>query len=80
MAKQANKPQIAEDQNPDGTNFDSKAMLAENAEKGTVVKFADHVEVRLLKDTVYQKAGKVYSPHRVKALALVKQGIAELVK
>jgi len=79
MAK-VDKQQLAEDQNPDGVNFDSKAMLAENGKNGTVIKFADRVEVRLLKDTIYQKAGKVYSPHRVKAEAMVRQGIAELVK
>lgn len=79
MAK-VDKQQLAEDQNPDGVNFDSKAMLAENGKNETVIKFADRVEVRLLKDTIYQKAGKVYSPHRVKAEAMVRQGIAELVK
>jgi hypothetical protein len=79
MAK-VDKQQLAEDQNPDGVNFDSKAMLGENGKNGTVIKFADRVEVRLLKDTIYQKAGKVYSPHRVKAEAMVRQGIAELVK
>ncbi len=68
------------DINEDGVNFDAKAMLIENGEKGTIVRFSDRVEVRLLKDTVYQKAGKVYSPHKVKAEALVKQEIAEYVK
>jgi rare lipoprotein A (peptidoglycan hydrolase) len=61
-------------------NFDAKEMLKENADKGTVIRFSDRAEVRLLKNTVYQKAGKVYSPHKVKAEALVKQGIAEYVK
>jgi len=61
-------------------NFDAKEMLKENADKGTVIRFSDRTEVRLLKDTIYQKAGKVYSPHKVKAEALVKQGIAEYVK
>jgi hypothetical protein len=68
------------DINEDGVNFDAKAMLIENGEKGTIVRFSDRVQVRLLKDTVYQKAGKVYSPHKVKAEALVKQEIAEYVK
>ena len=70
----------AEDQNPDGVNFDAKKMIDDNSEKGTKVKYTDRVAIKLLKDTVYQKAGKVYSPHRVKALAMVEQGIAELVK
>ena len=70
----------AEDQNPEGTNFDAKKMIEENTENKTKVKFTDRVKVRLLKDTVYQKAGKVYSPHRVKAEALVAQEIAEYVK
>jgi len=70
----------AEDQNENGTNFDAKKMIEDNTEKGTKIKYADRVAVRLLKDTVYQKAGKVYSPHRVKAEALVKQEIAEYVK
>lgn len=71
---------VAEDQNPDGVNFDAKKMIEENTEKGTKVRFTDRVKVRLLKDTVYQKAGKEYSPHKVKAEALVKQEIAEYVK
>lgn len=71
---------FSEDQNPNGTNFDSKKMIEENTEKKTKVKFADRVKVRLLKDTIYQKKGKEYSPHRVKAEALVDQKIAEYVK
>lgn len=73
-------PAVAEDQNPDGVNFDAKKMIEINTEKGTKVRFTDRVKVRLLKDTVYQKAGKEYSPHKVKAEALVEQGIAEYVK
>ena len=79
MAKEI-KIANAEDQNPDGVNFDAKKMIDDNSAKGTKVKYADRVAIKLLKDTVYQKAGKVYSPHRVKALAMVEQGIAELVK
>jgi len=71
---------VAEDQNAEGTAFDAKAMITENAKKKTVIKYADRVKVKLLKDTVYQKAGKVYSPHRIKAEALIKQGLAEKVK
>jgi len=71
---------VAEDQNPDGANFDAKKMIEENTEKKTIVKFTDRVKVRLLKDTIYQKKGKEYSPHKVKAEALVAQEIAEYVK
>jgi len=71
---------VAEDQNEDATAFDAKAMIAENSEKKTVIKYADRVKVKLLKNTVYQKAGKVYSPHRIKAEAMIKQGLAEKVK
>lgn len=79
MAKE-NKPQLAEDQNAEGTNFDAKAMLKENGEKKTVIKFKDRLKVELIKDTVYQKKGKIYSPHKVKAEALVAQGLAKFVK
>lgn len=71
---------FSEDQNTNGTNFDAKKMIEENTEKKTKIKFADRVKVRLLKDTLYQKKGKEYSPHRVKAEALVEQKIAEYVK
>ena len=72
MAKEVNKEEVA--------SFDAKAMLKENGEAKTVIRYADRLTVKLLKDTQFKKAGKVYSPHKVKALALVKQGIAELVK
>lgn len=80
MANKETNKKLAEDQNENGENFDAKAMLMENSEKGTVIKYKDRVKVKLTKDTVYQKAGKVYSPHRIKAEALVKQGLAEYVK
>jgi len=79
MAKEI-KTANAENQNPDGANFDAKKMIEDNTEAKTVIRYADRLTVKLVKDTVYQKAGKVYSPHKVKALALVYQGIAELVK
>lgn len=78
--KKENTKKLAEDQNEEGTAFDSKTMISENSDKKTVIKYADRVKVKLLKDTVYQKAGKEYSPHRIKAEALVKQGLAEYVK
>lgn len=71
---------LSGDQNPDGVNFDANKMIEDNSEAKTVIKYAERVTVKLLKDTVYQKAGKVYSPHKIKADALVEQGIAEYVK
>jgi len=68
------------DRNEDGINVDAKGMLLENGAKGTVIRYTDRVKIRLLKDTLYQKAGKEYSPHKVKADYLVKEGIAEYVK
>lgn len=79
MSKE-NKALIPEDQNPDGVNFDAAKMLSENGKKQTVIRYNERVKVRLLKDTLYQKKGKVYSPHKVKAEALVEQKIAEYVK
>lgn len=70
----------ASDRNEEGVNVDAKAMLIENGEKGTVIRYTDRVKVRLLKDTKYMKEGKVYSPHKVKADWLIKNKIAEAVK
>lgn len=81
MAKEKElQSNLNEEQNADGVNFDSKAMISKNAKAKTVIKFKDRVKVKLLKDTLYQKAGKEYSPHRIKAEALVEQGLAEYVK
>ena len=80
MANDAKKTAPVADQNEDGVNVDAKAMLLENGEKKTVVRYTDRTKIRLLKDTTYQKAGKVYSPHKVKADYLVKEKIAEYVK
>lgn len=80
MAKEVKDAAIEADQNPNGVNVDAKAMLLENGAKKTKIRYTDRVEVRLLKDTVYQKAGKVYSPAKVKGDFLVKEGIAEYVK
>lgn len=80
MADKKENAKKAEDQNPDGVSFDAKQMITDNAEAKTVIRYADRVQVKLLKDTTYQKAGKIYSPHKIKAEALVKQGLAEYVK
>jgi len=79
MAKEEVK-KVSEGQNPDGVNFDAKEMISKNAEAKTVIRYKDRVKVRLLKDTTYQKAGKEYSPHKIKAEALVNQKLAEYVK
>ena len=78
MSKETKK--VKTEKNPDGENFDAKAMLLEHGKAETKIKYADRTEIKLLKDTTYQKAGKVYSPHKIKADALVKAGIAEYVK
>lgn len=81
MAKEEkNETKLGFDQNANGINVDAKEMLLENGKKGTIIKYTDRVEVRLLKDTVYQKAGKIYSPAKVKGDFLVSKGIAEYVK
>jgi len=71
---------LAGEQNTDGVSFNAKEMITKNAEAKTVIRYADRVTIKLLKNTKYQKAGKVYAPHKVKAIALVEQGIAEYVK
>lgn len=68
------------DQNPNGVNVNAKEMLLENGAKGTVIRYTDRVEIELVKDTVYQKAGKIYSPAKVKADFLVSKGIAKYTK
>ncbi len=80
MAKEAKTTDQSDDTNAEGVNVDAKAMLLENGAKGTVIRYTDRVKVRLLKDTKYQKAGKEYSPAKVKGDFLVKEGIAEYVK
>lgn len=78
MSKETKK--VESDKNPNGENFDAKEMLLEHGKAETKIKYADRTEIKLLKDTTYQKAGKIYSPHKIKADALVKAGIAEYVK
>lgn len=79
MAKKENAPTAA-DQNPEGENFDATKMLTENGAKGTVIRYTDRMKIELIKDTMYQKKGKVYSPAKVKALAMIQQGLAKEVK
>jgi hypothetical protein len=79
MAKVENSI-IADDQIEGGVNVNAKEMLLENGKAGTKIKYNDRMEVVLLKDTTYQKKGKVYSPSKVKALWLINKGIAKEVK
>ena len=60
--------------------FSSKAMLLENAKKGTKIFYADRLKVEIIKATKHYKVGMVTSPHTVKALALINQGIAKEYK
>ena len=78
MAKETQK--LAEGQNPDGVNVEAKEMLLENGKKETIIRFTDRMTIKLLKDTTYQKAGKVYSTSKTKALWLIDKKIAEEVK
>lgn len=72
MAKEVTKPEVA--------TFSSKAMLLENAEKGTKIFYSDRLTVEIVKETRHYKVGMITSPHRVKGEALIKQGIAKEYK
>jgi hypothetical protein len=63
MAKQEVK--LPEGKNPDGVNVEAKEMLAKAV--GKKIKFTDRKTIELLKDTTYQKKGKVYSTSTTKA-------------
>jgi len=60
--------------------FDSKAMLAENGAKKTVIRYADRVKLEIIQATRHYKEGQIINPHKVMGEALVKQGIAKEVK
>lgn len=60
--------------------FNVKAMLLENAEKGTKIKYSDRKKVEIVKETKHYKVGMIVNPHLVKADALIKQGIAKAIK
>ena len=60
--------------------FDARTMLKEAADNKTKMKYKDRMTVRRTTDTMYFKAGQIHSPSKVKALALIKQGLAEKVK
>jgi hypothetical protein len=72
MAKEEKDQEVA--------TFDAKAMLLENAEKGTKIKYNDRLKVEIVKPTKYYKVGKIINPHKIKGEALIKAGIAKEVK
>ena len=76
MAKKTEE--TAEDQLPNG--FDSQAMLKENGEKKTVIRYADRVRLEIIQDTRHYRVGQIINPHKVMGEALVKQGIAKEAK
>lgn len=58
--------------------FDAKAMLLSNV--GKKMRYRDRMEVELLQDTQYMKAGKIFSPAKHKGQALIDQGLARKVR
>lgn len=64
----------------EAATFSSKAMLLENAEKGTKIRYNDRLKVEIVRATKHYKVGKQITPHKVKADALIKAGIAKEVK
>ena len=71
---------MAEVKKNEVTTFSSKAMLLENAEKGTKITYSDRLKVEIVKETKHYKVGMVLSPHKIKGEALIKQGIAKEFK
>jgi len=57
--------------------FDSKKMIAEHAEKGTIIDYAERLTVEILEDTRYYKKGDIISPHKIKGQALIDQKLAK---
>lgn len=61
-------------------SFDAKKMLLDNGAKGTIIRYTDRMKVEVVKATKYYKVGDVLNPHKVKAEALIDQGIAKEYK
>jgi len=57
--------------------FDSKKMIAEHAEKGTVIDYNERMTVEILEPTKFYKKGDIISPHKIKGQALIDQKIAK---
>jgi hypothetical protein len=80
MAKTKNNQEgmLSLESNPDMDQaFDSKKMLKENGAAGTKIKFTDRMKVEYIKGTQFVKAGTIIAESKVKALALISQGIAK---
>ena len=67
-------------ENQEAATFSAKAMLLENAQKGTKIKYNDRLKVEIVKATTHYKVGMIINPHKVKAEALINAGIAKKVK
>lgn len=78
MAKKVQDPALGSEQNPNPEGqFDAKKMLEKNAEAGTKIKYNERLKVEITKDGRYYTKGMIVSPHKVKALALIDQGLAK---
>jgi hypothetical protein len=60
-------------------SFDAKAMLAKANENKTKIRYADRVELKVIKDTKHYRAGKLITPHKLVANELISLGIAKAV-
>lgn len=74
------KKNTEEQENDLANGFDAKAMLTENGEKGTIIRYNDRVKLVINQDTRHYKEGQIITPHKVMGEALVKQGIAKEYK
>jgi hypothetical protein len=61
-------------------SFDAKKMLLDNGAKGTKIRYNDRMQVEVVKNTKHYNVGDVLNPHKVKAEALIEQGIAKEYK
>lgn len=61
-------------------SFNAKKMLEENGKNGTKIRYNDRMKVEIITPTKHLKVGTVFSPHLVKAKALIEQGFAKEVK
>lgn len=78
MAKKVLDPSLGAEQNENPeAQFDAKKMLEENGKKETKVKYNERMAVEIVKEGRFYKKGQVVNPHKVKALALIEQGIAK---
>lgn len=64
----------------ENASFDAKAMLVKANENRTKIRYADRLELEIIKSTKHYKLGKKITPHRLVANELISLGIAKLVK